>query len=81
LAMLGGAATWQWRPEYVTAFKFLAAFVLPLFLIDLHMETSQEEYVFAWRSYVPRFAVAATLLVAVTLFAASDASAFIYFQF
>jgi len=37
--------------------------------------------VFAWRPYVPRFAIAATLLVAVTLFAASDASAFIYFQF
>ena len=81
MRMLGGATTWQWRPEYFTAFKFLTAFALPLFLVDLHMEASQEEYVFAWRPYVPRFAIAATLLVAVTLFAASDASAFIYFQF
>jgi D-alanyl-lipoteichoic acid acyltransferase DltB (MBOAT superfamily) len=79
--MLAGARTWSWRPEYLAAFKFLAVFTIPLFLIDLHLEATEEEYVFAWRSYVPRFAVAATFLIALTLFAATDASAFIYFQF
>jgi hypothetical protein len=79
--MLAGARVWDWRPEYFTAFKFLGVFAVPLFIVDLVLEARQEEYVFEWRSYVPRFAVATTLILAVTLFAASDASAFIYFQF
>ena len=47
--MLGGLGTWYWRPEYWTAFKFLAVFIIPLTLIDLQMEKTGGETVFQFR--------------------------------
>ena len=74
-------ATGAWRPEYAIAAKFLAVFTLPLFALDLILELRQEEYVFATTTRPFRLAAATAFATAVTLFAANEASAFIYFQF
>jgi D-alanyl-lipoteichoic acid acyltransferase DltB (MBOAT superfamily) len=81
LHLLRGLTVWTWRPEYAIAFRFLATFVLPLFLVDLWLEQSQEEYVFEKRRSPLRFALASAFLVSLTLFAGSEPNAFIYFQF
>jgi D-alanyl-lipoteichoic acid acyltransferase DltB (MBOAT superfamily) len=81
VSLLEGSTTLVWAPAYLTAFKFLVAAVAPLFVIDLILEATGEEYVFAGGRYAPRFAAGAVLLSMVALFAASDANAFIYFQF
>ncbi len=81
LHLLAGATAWAWRPEYAIAFRFLAAFVLPLLAIDIMLERSQEEYVFEKRRLSTRFALASALLATLILFAGSSPNAFIYFQF
>jgi len=80
-AMLRGFATWSWRPEFPSAFLFLALFSLPLLLLDLYLESSGDEYFLASARVRPRvaFGVACTLIIA--LLGANQASAFIYFQF
>ena len=81
LHLLAGATVWAWRPEYAIAFRFLAAFVLPMLAIDIMLERSQEEYVFEKRRLSTRFALASALLATLILFAGSSPNAFIYFQF
>jgi hypothetical protein len=49
--------------------------------LDLILEARQEEYIFARTPELYRVAIAAGLAIAVTLFAANQVSAFIYFQF
>jgi alginate O-acetyltransferase complex protein AlgI len=78
---IGGLARWEWRPEYAVAVMLLAGFAIPLFVMDMILEFRQEEYVFANAADLPRFATATCLAAAVTLFAANQVSAFIYFQF
>jgi len=80
-SLLSGVCTLTWRPEFATAFKFLAAFTLPLFLMDLSLEYRGEEYLFEKRPEAYRVAVGFLLLLVVTLFAANQVNAFIYFQF
>ncbi len=79
--MLGGLGVIAWRHEYLTAFIFLAFAVVPLFALDLVLESRGEEYAFERASFVPRLGFAAAAIGMVILFAANQASAFIYFQF
>ena len=79
--LLGGLARWSWRPEFLTAFTFLAAFAVPLFVVDLLLESRGEEYVFETSGAPLRIAYAMTTVAIVTFFAANQLNAFIYFQF
>lgn len=80
-AFLGGLGIWEWRPEYLTALKFLALFSIPMFLMDLRMESKQEEYVFQQTSPILRTSLGVAAVIAVAFFAANQANTFIYFQF
>lgn len=81
LDMLSGIGRIEWIPEYGTALLFLAAFTIPMFLIDLVNERRDEEYLFERVSAIPRAAVAMSLVLVSVMFAGSSANAFIYFQF
>lgn len=78
---LGGLAVPEWRPEFLTAYKFLAFFSVPLFLMDLALEKRDEEYLFEKMQPASQWAYAAALVLIVALFSANEANAFIYFQF
>ena len=81
VAFLRGLGTLTWTAEYGIALRFLALFTLPLFVIDLFNESRGEEYLLE-RSFVPRrFAVGMAMMIVVTLLAANQLNAFIYFQF
>jgi D-alanyl-lipoteichoic acid acyltransferase DltB (MBOAT superfamily) len=86
--MLRGAAHLSWSPIYLTSFGFLVIFSLPLFLLDLRLDGNGEEYPFqkGWqastrRSYAFKATFGALLLGLTVLMAATESSAFIYFQF
>jgi alginate O-acetyltransferase complex protein AlgI len=78
---LAGVKNFHWDPTYLIAFKFLALFSIPLFLLDLFNEKAGTEYLFQQRS--PMFRVAAGFATALllVLFSANEASTFVYFQF
>ena len=85
---LQGLGHLEWQRQYGTALQFLVIFTVPLFLLDLRLEKYQEEYPFEKLqrfgespSYRRRAIFAACLLLAVLIFAATEPSAFIYFQF
>ena len=80
-AMLRGFMIWNWRPEFPSAFLFLALFSLPLLLLDLYMESSGDEYCFASASVRPRVAVGLACVLVIAFLGANQANAFIYFQF
>lgn len=86
--LLGGLSVWSWRPEFGTAFAFLALFTVPLFLLDLVLERGAQEYPGEnlvsgddKAAYLRRAALAGALVVVVLAFGATQTSAFIYFQF
>jgi alginate O-acetyltransferase complex protein AlgI len=79
--LLRGLGHWVWRPEYRVAFEFLALFAIPLFLIDLYLEHSQEEYLFERSRPLARVFVGVSALVLIAFFSGNQANAFIYFQF
>lgn len=81
VALLRAVAHPAWRPEYLVAFEFLALFSVPLFLLDLHLEHSGQEYFLQERTPMMRVACAVCALVLITFFSANHANAFIYFQF
>src|SRR5689334_2749653 len=72
---------WQWSPAYMTALVFLAAYILTLFLLDLQLEASNGEHVFASYPYSMRVLTGIAFCVLITLFGANQESAFIYFRF
>jgi D-alanyl-lipoteichoic acid acyltransferase DltB (MBOAT superfamily) len=78
---LRGLSNLAWRSEYVAAFAMLALFAIPLFLVDLILEQTNEEYPFARYHYAYRTSAAAAALVALAFFSGTDPNAFIYFQF
>ena len=78
---LGGLRTFDWHPEYFIALKFLALFSIPMFLMDLRLESKGEEYIFQKSSPVFRTALGTAVLAVIALFAANQANTFIYFQF
>jgi hypothetical protein len=59
----------------------LALFSIPLFVVDLLLEASNQEYPFATTHYALRTALAAVDLVILALFSGSNLNAFVYFQF
>lgn len=78
---LAGLRRWNWCSDYLAAFTFLAAFTIPLFLLDLRLEAKNEEYAFEHSRRSFSFAFACALVAVITFFAANEISAFIYFQF
>ena len=80
-AMLSGIGRIEWIPEYGTAFMFLAAFTVPMLVIDLINERRGEEYLFERLPALGRAAVAMSVMFFALIFAGSSANAFIYFQF
>jgi hypothetical protein len=72
---------WHWNPEYFSALQFLTIMVVPLLVIDLMLERTQDEYVLQSHGWNYRVAAGVAWFAAITLFSANDASAFIYFQF
>ena len=79
--LLAGLSNFTWRREYASAFFMLGIFTIPLFLVDLLLETSNQEYPFATSPYALRTALAAFALVVLALFSGSNLNAFVYFQF
>ena len=57
--------------------------VIPLdfFAVDLVLERTNEEYLFARSPYAYRTSVAAAALLVLAFFSGTDGNAFIYFQF
>jgi alginate O-acetyltransferase complex protein AlgI len=80
-AMVKGFTQWSWRSELPSAFFFLALFSLPLFLLDLYLESSGDEYCLASATVRPRVAFGLACAVVIALLGANQANAFIYFQF
>jgi D-alanyl-lipoteichoic acid acyltransferase DltB (MBOAT superfamily) len=78
---LAGLSDFAWRSEYASAFGMLAIFAAPLFLVDLLMEASNQEYPFAKSSYALRTALAAVGLFALALFSGNNLNVFVYFRF
>jgi alginate O-acetyltransferase complex protein AlgI len=78
---LGQFAHWSWRPTYVAALSYLVIFTLPLFLIDLRLEHTGEEYLLQTGRYRWQVAAAAAAVIAVAMLSQGESSAFIYFQF
>jgi hypothetical protein len=68
-------------PEYGIALKFLLLFTVPLFVVDLFNESRREEYVFETAVPIRRVAVGIAMMAIVTVFAANQLNAFIYFRF
>lgn len=81
LHFLGGLSIWEWQSVYGSSFVFLCIFSIPMFLLDLELEYSGNEYFFQQRSHAVRLAVGLTVFTLVTFLSASDLNAFIYFQF
>jgi alginate O-acetyltransferase complex protein AlgI len=79
--MLAGVPVWNWRPEYLTAFAFLAFYTIPLFVIDLVNEYRGEEYLFENYHESLRLAYAFAGFVALAIYSGNNLNAFIYFQF
>jgi len=81
MTFLGGLRIWTWSAEYGLALRFLAVFSIPLLLLDLINERRGDEYLLE-TSWVPaRVAIGVAMMAFVTLFAANQLNAFIYFRF
>src|SRR5207245_7607193 len=78
---LAGLSHFAWRTEYASAFFMLCLFSIPLFVVDLLMEASNQEYPFANAPYAVRTALAAFALVILALFSGKNLNAYGYFQF
>jgi alginate O-acetyltransferase complex protein AlgI len=80
-ASVSSLTVWQWQPQYLAVLRFLAFFVTPLLLLDLHLEKTGGEYVMAGSPVSSRLMAASVLFLLLAFFGANQASAFIYFQF
>ncbi len=78
---LAGLSNFAWRSEFATAFFMLCLFTIPLFLVDLLLEASNQEYPFANSSYAFRTGLATTAFFALAFLSGSNPNAFIYFRF
>jgi len=78
---LSGLSDLSWRSEYAAAFLMLSLFAIPLFAVDLLMESGNQEYPFANTSYAFRTALATAAFVVLALFSGSSLNAFVYFRF
>lgn len=78
---LAGLSNFVWRSEYATAFLMLCVFSVPLFIVDLLLEYSNQEYPFANASYALRTSLASAAVLVLALFSGNTFNAFIYFRF
>lgn len=78
---LSGLSNLSWRSEYASAFLMLSLFAVPLFLVDLLLESSGDEYPFAKASYALRTGLATAAFVALAFLSGSNLNAFVYFRF
>lgn len=78
---LSGLSNFAWRSEYLSALLMLCLFSLPLFVVDLLLEASGQEYPFAKSSYALRTGLAAAAVIVLALFSGNTFNAFIYFRF
>src|ERR1700739_3414980 len=69
---LGGLSNLAWRSEYGTAVLMLSLFSRPLFIVDLLMEASSQEYPFATSSYAFRTGLATAAFVVLAHFSGSN---------
>jgi alginate O-acetyltransferase complex protein AlgI len=81
LEFLAGLANFTWRSEYAPAIFMLCIFSLPLFLADLLLEASNQEYPFAEAPYAVRTGLAAVSVFLLAFFSGSNLNAFVYFRF
>jgi alginate O-acetyltransferase complex protein AlgI len=83
LRFLGGLGAWSMASFPAAAFGLLAVYSVPLYLLDLNLERGGVERECAGQgNRMPlRLAMAGLLLVAWALGGASEANAFLYFQF
>lgn len=81
VSMLGGLATFAWRPEYGPALAYLGAVSLVALAIDWRLEHAKEEYVFETARPQAALTAALAMCAVITVFGALESSAFIYFQF
>ena len=79
--MLKGIFVWSWRPEFPAAFLFLALFSIPLLVLDIFIESSDDEYLLASASVERRVAFGLVCTLIIAFLGANQANAFIYFQF
>jgi D-alanyl-lipoteichoic acid acyltransferase DltB (MBOAT superfamily) len=81
VTFLRGLGSFVWIPEYGIALRFLALFSIPLFIVDLFNEFRKEEYLFERTAEMRRVAVGVCFMAALTILAANQLNAFIYFRF
>ena len=80
-AFLAGVTDLTWKTMYGPTLLFLAGISSMILLLDLRQERYNEEYAFEKTSSRSRLALAAAMTIIITLVAASQPNAFIYFQF
>src|SRR5258705_4706717 len=78
---LAGLSNFTWRSEYGSAFFMLCIFSMPLFFVDLMLESGNQEYLFANRTYAVRTAVAVAALVVLLFFFLYGLHVFAFFPF
>jgi D-alanyl-lipoteichoic acid acyltransferase DltB (MBOAT superfamily) len=76
-----GLTVWQWQPVLLTATRFLALHAGLLLCLDVVLEQSGDESLFASSPPAARVLIGLTWAVLITLFGANQANAFLYFQF
>jgi D-alanyl-lipoteichoic acid acyltransferase DltB (MBOAT superfamily) len=81
MQFFAGLADPSWRSEYASAFAMLALFAIPLFLVDLLLEASDQEYPFAKAPYAWRTALAVVSVIVLAIFSGNNLNAFVYFRF
>jgi D-alanyl-lipoteichoic acid acyltransferase DltB (MBOAT superfamily) len=81
LTQLSGVTHWEWRSVYAPALTFVGVFGTLLLCLDLRLEASMGEYLFAGRSFAFRIAAAVAACTVISLLGANQANAFIYFRF
>jgi alginate O-acetyltransferase complex protein AlgI len=81
MTFLGGLMHFHWQREFTAAVVLLCAMAIPMLLLDLRLESRNEEYAFEHGSVRARVLFACCAVVALLFFSANAVSAFIYFQF
>jgi alginate O-acetyltransferase complex protein AlgI len=79
-AMIRDLGSWNWDPRFSAALTYMAVLGGIAMTVDVMMERSDDEYLLQNKRHLaPVLAMGAVVLIA--LFGATDANAFIYFQF